>query len=333
MSTTNGASHNPTQPPDKKQSSTTDAPETPTRNCWVYFDVDKSAASIGGTRGVNEFFGMDAVKVNHGIDQAKALIKEITKKKKVDGGHDVFSNTTAETRIVFNEHGQKAHVRGVIIDTLSVLFRQQKQMVIHERNKEMKSGSLKSLDMRAWGLIRDDVDEFLGFLSNCSFPVVVNVHCKHEENNIGKKVLKPEIQGSAQEAMLAYPDLTAYAVTGADAPDGHDYGWFIGKDAQHEDTKSRAHGLPDTIPQDFQILLDAFKDVGQDHPFIMILGKAGQGKTSALRTLNVAHEKLSEHLGLTDFASDDEDEGSPEDDTYVRGDTKNKDPEAGDDLF
>lgn len=305
--------------------------ETPTPVRWAFFDVDKSSASIGGQKGVREYFGMEAVEVNHGIDQATALLKEITTREKVEEGHDVFSKTTAETKVVFNQAGQEHDVHGLIIDTLSLLFRQQKKMVVAERNNEMKSGSLKALDKRAWGLIRDDIDAFMGMLSVCRFPVVVNCHAKSEENQIGKEVLKPEIQGSGQEAMLAYPDLVAYCVTGREAPDGHQYGWFIGKDTQHEDTKSRAHGLPDVIPQNFQILMDAFEKVGQPNPFILILGKAGQGKTSALRTLNAAYKKLDRHLGLTDFLPDEADESASEAPQPAEDGAATTD--EGDDLF
>ena len=281
---------------------------------WAFFDVDKSTASIGGHHGIETLFGMPSVKVNHGIDQARALLQEITTREQAEKEHALFSRTSSETKIVFNDKGLEADVHGLVIDTLSLLFRQQKEMVVRERNDEMKSGALKALDKRAWGLIRDDVDAFMGYLSNCSFPVVVNCHAKSQENAIGKTVLKPEIQGSAQEAMLAYPDLIAYCVTGDDAPSGHDYGWFVGKDREHEDTKSRAHGLDPCIPQDFGILMNAFADMGQPNPFILILGKAGQGKTSALRTLNPNHEAISEHVGLTDFLDADEAESGGETD-------------------
>ena len=274
---------------------------------WAFFDVDKSTASIGGEKGIRRLFGMPAVKVNYGVDQAKTLLQEITTVEEVEETHELFSRTSSEKRVVFNDAGMEANVHGLIIDTLSLLFRQQKEMVVRERRREGKK-DLKAMDKRAWGLIRDDIDAFMGKLSNCDFPVVVNCHSKSQENAIGKEVLKPEIQGSAQEAMLAYPDLTAYCVTGDEAPKGHKYGWFIGKDTTHEDTKSRAHGLPDVIPQDFQILMDAFQDVGQPNPFILILGKAGQGKTSALRTLNPNHEAISREIGLADFLPDEDDE-------------------------
>ena len=277
---------------------------------YLYFDVDKSTASIGGHRGVEALFGFRPVKVNHGVDQANALLSEVTKSESVGEDHPIFSRTSAERKTVFNDAGQEIGADGLIIDTLSLMFRQQKKMVVGERNKEMKSGSLKAMDKRGWGLIRDDIDDFMGKLSNCEFPVIVNCHSKSDENEIGRSVLKPEIQGSAQEAMLAYPDLVAYCVTGSSAPDGHEYGWYVGKDIQHEDTKSRAHGLPDSIPQDFQLLLDAFQKVDTPNPFFLILGKAGQGKTSALRTLNPNHEEISRELGLVDFLDESGDDAT-----------------------
>lgn len=299
---------------------------------WVYFDVDKSSASIGGQSGVEAFFGVPPVAVNHGLDQARALIKELTKREKTEEAHALFESTSPETKIVWNETGQQAGVRGFIFDTLSLAFRQQKRQVIGERNEEMNRGSLKAMDKRGWGLIRDDVDAFLGLLSSCAFPVVVNCHSKRGESSSGRKVLKPEIQGSAQEAMLAYPDLVAYCVTGSKAPDGHDYGWQVGKDLQHEDTKSRVHGLPDVIPQDFQLLLDAFEAQDQPNPFIMILGQAGQGKTSALRTLNANHEEISQDLGLIDFdvtlEDPEEDELAPDGEATTTSGTA-----SSDDIF
>lgn len=291
---------------------------------WVYFDVDKSSASIGGKRGVEALFGIPPVAVNHGIDQARALIDELTRREKTGGDHELFQSTSKETEIVWNEAGQQAGVTGFIFDTLSLAFRQQKRMVVAERNDEMKSGSLKAMDKRGWGLIRDDVDAFLGKLANCAFPVIVNCHSKRDESESGRKVLKPEIQGSAQEAMLAYPDLVAYCVTGSKAPDGHEYGWYVGKDLQHEDTKSRVHGLPDVIPQDFSLLMDAFKAQDQPHPFIMILGQAGQGKTSALRTLNPNWKQVCDDLGLVDFVLET-DEATAESSESSSGDTTGDD--------
>jgi hypothetical protein len=52
--------------------------------------------------------------------------------------------------------------------------------------------------------------------------------------------------------------------------------------------------------------MNAFAEMGQPNPFILILGKAGQGKTSALRTLNPNHDEISRDIGLTDFLDADE---------------------------
>ena len=55
--------------------------------------------------------------------------------------------------------------------------------------------------------------------------------------------------------------------------------------ARYANAKDRTNLLDDEILQDFQLVLDAARKKGFDNCRILILGKAGTGKTKSLSTL------------------------------------------------
>ena len=66
---------------------------------------------------------------------------------------------------------------------------------------------------------------------------------------------------------------------------GTSYHWVSERTEMYDHAKDRTQLLGATIPQDFQLVLDAARSRGFEGCKVLVIGSPGSGKTYALKTL------------------------------------------------
>jgi hypothetical protein len=247
-------------------------------NKWLIFDADRSLASIGGPAKLKEVFGVPPVTVTGGIDQVQEFLKKFITKKTMTEDHPIFGVMEIGESFTLNKRAEELGLRGIMIDTLSVVGAQTREKLCTERK-------LPTMDLQTWGLYGDKVMRFVHLLSRFDLPVICTAHIDRDRDENGGPIEVPAIKGSAKNDIARFFDVIAYAKTTKDKDGKAQYHWAVQRDGRQTFAKDRLGVLEAAAPPNLGAILSAYAAEGLLHPKILLLGDAGSGKTYSLQTV------------------------------------------------
>ena len=152
--------------------------------------------------------------------------------------------------------------------------------------RELK-GKAEQLQLKQWGKLKDTLDNFFSFTNAIPANLIVNCHCKmQEDNENGVMRVMPYIEGSTKVDVGKWFDFVLYTKVRKSKGGGRDYIWVTARDEHFCHAKDRSQLLDEEVPQDYQLLISAAKKKGWDSFKALIIGEPGSGKTLSLKTLN-----------------------------------------------
>jgi len=165
-------------------------------------------------------------------------------------------------------------IDGIIIDTFSELSKKFQRKLV---------GNKSAMQMQDWGRLKMGLDDLLEKLMRIPGVVVLTCHTKIQNMDEGNEEI-PYIDGSTKDDISKWFDFVLYTFT-RKVKGKEIYMWRTRHTSRYANAKDRTNLLDDEIPQDFQLVLNAAREKGFDNCRILILGKAGTGKTQSLSTL------------------------------------------------
>ena len=151
--------------------------------------------------------------------------------------------------------------------------------------RELK-GKAESLQLKQWGKLKDTLDNFFSFTNAIPSNLIVNCHCKmQEDNENGIMRVMPYIEGSTKVDVGKWFDFVLYTKVRKAKDGSREYVWVTARDEHYCHAKDRTQELPAEIPQDYSIIFNAVKKKGWDTAKVLLIGEPGSGKTLSLRTL------------------------------------------------
>ncbi len=242
---------------------------------WIVFDVDNSLESIGSASKQELVFGCQPVKVTGGLAQikqmleAKVLVRGVSKIE-----HPIFGKLDGGDIVEMKD----STVSGIIIDTLSMAGYQTREIL-------SKKGTM---DLQQWGLYGDYLARFLNAFSRVPVPVIMTSHIDRSKDEMGGPMDIPALKGGMAHASPRFFTAVLYTYVERLGNQDTTYSWRTGPDTRRIFAKTRGINLPLTMPQDFGIVLQKYREAGINDPKILILGDSGQGKSFSLQTVRAA---------------------------------------------
>lgn len=246
---------------------------------FLIFDVDKSLAALGGKSQIIDLCGgIEPLPVTDGIMQIKGLLDKLFVTKVVERTHPLFETKFSERVCAQTELCVKQGLRGIVIDTISHSFNQDKRIL----EKANKSGAL---EMQDWGKLERMYSAFLSLLVNLPVWVIVNCHITYDKDqSTGTFYFAPQVGGATKDNMPQYFDVVLFTKV-ARAESKKAYNWSTKADSS-KFAKDRLDILPPIVEQNFAAILRAYREAGIQYPKIMVVGESGTGKSKALNTIN-----------------------------------------------
>jgi len=238
----------------------------------LLFDTEDGSKTLGGESSVQKLFGFPPLKPDTWDSFGNTLVQLYVDK--------VFQVEKEIAGITVTETQQKKVLRdgieidGIIIDTFSELSKKFQRKLV---------GAKSSMQMQDWGRLKMGLDNLLEKLMRIPGVVVLTCHTKVQNMDEGNEEI-PYIDGSTKDDISKWFDFVLYTFT-KKVKGKEVYMWRTRHTSRYANAKDRTNLLEDEIPQDFQLVLDAARDKGFDNCRILVLGKAGTGKTQSLSTL------------------------------------------------
>jgi len=241
----------------------------------LLFDTENGSKSLGSKEKIQENFGYPVLRPTS-WNGFNALLGQIYKQEIVQSEVSIGELKVKENRtVLIPKNG--TDVGCIVLDTYTELVKK------HQR--ELK-GNSKTLSLPGWGELKNDIDMSLEIANKLPCNVVFNVHGKIiEDRDLGVLKLIPNIEGSSKDDLGKWFDFVFYAITSTDDKGNHIYSWITKRSERYDHAKDRTNLLPDTMPQDYGMVLDAAEKSGWDSAKILVIGSPGSGKTFALKTL------------------------------------------------
>ena len=238
----------------------------------LLFDTEDGSKTLGGESSVQKLFGCPPLKPDTWDSFGKTLVQLYVDK--------VFHVEKKIAGIPVMETQQKKVLRdgveidGIIIDTFSELSKKFQRKLV---------GTKSAMQMQDWGRLKMGLDDLLEKLMRIPGVVVLTCHTKIQNMDEGNEEI-PYIDGSTKDDISKWFDFVLYTFT-RKVKGKEIYMWRTRHTSRYANAKDRTNLLDDEIPQDFQLVLNAAREKGFDNCRILILGKAGTGKTQSLSTL------------------------------------------------
>ena len=147
------------------------------------------------------------------------------------------------------------------------------------------------MKISSWGKLKNKLDGLLEYLTKLPGTIICNCHSKIQTMDTGGNKVLPYIDGSTKEDISKWFDFVLYAGTINKTNAVTEYVWHTNHTSLYDHAKDRTQLLENTIPQDYQLILDAANKRGYDGAKILIIGSPGTGKTYSLRTLKAPTKK------------------------------------------
>ena len=238
-------------------------------------DLENGYKSIGSKETIEEKFGLPLLNFND-FTSFRNFIGQLWSRKKVErevkvGGISVLQSSYEITA------KEGVEIDCMVIDTASEMAK--------KYARELK-GKAESLQLKQWGKLKDTLDNFFSFTNAIPSNLIVNCHCKmQEDNENGIMRVMPYIEGSTKVDVGKWFDFVLYTKVRKAKDGSREYVWVTARDEHYCHAKDRTQELPAEIPQDYSIIFDAVKKKGWDTAKVLVIGEPGSGKTLSLRTL------------------------------------------------
>ena len=238
----------------------------------LLFDTEDGSKTLGGESSVPKMLGCPPLNPDTWdsfIDTLKQLYVDKTFKteKKIAG----ISIMETQQKKVLKDG---VEIDGIIVDTFSELSKKFQRKLV---------GTKSAMQMQDWGRLKMGLDDLLEKLMRIPGIIVLTCHTKIQNMDEGNEEI-PYIDGSTKDDISKWFDFVLYTFT-RKVKGKEEYMWRTRHTSRYANAKDRTDLLDDEIPQDFQLVLDAARKKGFDNCKILILGKAGTGKTKSLSTL------------------------------------------------
>ena len=245
------------------------------------FDLEHGSKSLGNPKYILNMLGLPMLSPST-WDEYVNIIGKIYTKKKVVQDFKIGELTLPEEKTLIIPREGAGVIDGIIIDTFSELSKK------YMRQISDGDGKLK---IQGWGQLKNKLDSALDFITAVPGIVVCNCHSKIRDTDEGTKII-PYVDGSTREDISKWFDFVFYTKTSVDKKTKErSYTWVTKRSEYYNDAKDRTDLLPEEIPQDYQLVIDAAKSKEFDGMKILIIGAPGSGKTLSLKTLVKKEDK------------------------------------------
>ena len=246
----------------------------------LIFDYDGSLASIGSDETLKRLFGILPIRIHHGLNETKSVIKKLIKPVKRKLEHPLLEdNPIVQEYFELSDKANELQLEAIVFDTASALGFQ-------ERNEIKTSRHIETMDQRGWGYYADNLNMFI--YNMCSLPIktIFNVHSDRDKD-VGEKVIEyPALKGSCKNEIQKWFDIILFTKVIQDpATKEASYSWLT-KPEEGRFAKDRLGVLPAIIPQDFSFIFGKYEEAGIVNPNILVIGESGTGKSKALATMH-----------------------------------------------
>ncbi|WP_448510002.1 AAA family ATPase [Immundisolibacter sp.] len=243
---------------------------------FLIFDVDRSLASIGGDKAAEDISSLPPIQITDGITQVNSIIQKLFQREEKDYSHPLISQPIKQSFFKLNDTANKFQVQGLVIDTISHLFRQDMRL-LESKNKSER------LEIQDWGKLERSYNLLISDLIKLPVWVIVNSHISYDKNDLGQFLFYPQLKGSTKDFIGEYFDCILYTRV-KNSNNKSFYLWQTKPDTQRY-AKDRLDVLEEFIPQDFGLILNRYRQKGIEYPKILVIGESGTGKSRAIRTL------------------------------------------------
>ena len=245
---------------------------------FLIFDVDHSLASIGGDKAAEEISSFPPIKVTDGIADINSIIYKLFNKQDREYTHPLIPQSIKHSFFSLNDIAKKFQVSGIVIDTVSHLFRTDMR-ILESKNKSER------LEFEGWGKLERMYNLLISDLIKLPVWTVVNSHLSYDKNDLGQFLFYPQLKGSTKDFIGEYFDCIFFTRV-KNSNNRAQYLWQTKPDNQRF-AKDRLDVLEPFIPQDFGYVINVYKQKGIAYPKILVIGESGTGKTRAIKTLNI----------------------------------------------
>ena len=241
----------------------------------LLIDLENGYKSIGSKETIKDKFGLPLLNFND-FTSFRNFIGQLWSRKKVEKEDKVGEVSVVQSSYeIIAKEG--VDVDCMVIDTASEMSK--------KYARELK-GKAEQLQLKQWGKLKDTLDNFFSFTNAIPANLIVNCHCKmQEDNENGVMRVMPYIEGSTKVDVGKWFDFVFYTKVHKAKDGTRKYMWVTARDEHYCHAKDRTQELPAEIPQDYAIIFDAVNKKGWDTAKVLVIGEPGSGKTLSLRTL------------------------------------------------
>ena len=241
----------------------------------LLIDLENGYKSIGSRETIEEKLGLPLLNFND-FTSFRNFIGQLWSRKMVERDVKV-GGVSVKQKSYQIEAKEGVEVDCMVIDTASEMSK--------KYARELK-GKAESLQLKQWGKLKDTLDNFFSFTNAIPASLVVNCHCKmQEDHENGVMRVMPYIEGSTKVDVGKWFDFVFYTKVHKAKDGTRKYMWVTARDEHYCHAKDRTQLLDEHIEQDYSIVFDAVKKKGWDSAKILIIGEPGSGKTLSLKTL------------------------------------------------
>lgn len=243
---------------------------------FLIFDIDHSLAAIGGMKNAEKIASMKPIPISNGLNEVKDVISRLFIREEVEFDHPLLNDNLKQTILKLSATAEKYALEGIVIDTISHLFRSDMR-ILESKNKSER------LELFDWGKLERMYNQFIYILTSLPVWVIVNAHITYDKNDLGQFLFYPQLKGSTRDFIGEYFDCILFTKV-ANSNNKIQYLWQTKPDTQKY-AKDRLDVLEPMIPQDFSTIISRYQEKGIQHPKILVIGESGTGKTRAFTTV------------------------------------------------
>ena len=250
----------------------------------LVFDVDKSLSSIGGEADILKATGgLEPFPIHGGVMQVKTLLSRLYERKVVEKEHPIFKYDILKvTEYIPTPLCVEMGLDGIVIDTISTLFVQDKRILEHAKG----GGADAQLELQDWGKLERMYSQLMSMINGLPCFKIVTSHAAYDKNQAtGAFHYHPDLAGSSKGTIQRYFDCIFYTKVQTALDKKRVYTWITQPENQ-KFAKDRLGKLKPAIAQDYIPVIQSYQEAGFNDCKILIVGESGTGKTHSLITLN-----------------------------------------------
>jgi hypothetical protein len=266
---------------------------------FLYFDYDRSAASIGGDPGIKQALGLPPIKMTGGVENFMETLQSVYRWKEVTIDHPVLGEEAQQTerRIVPNQLGQEQALGGIVVDSFTRLAQYELDECIDMMNAQREQEGKDPLDGLSrtwWGNYGDRLVRCFAMFAKMDASVIATAHEGIDEDDVGRRYRSINMKGSAASKVPEYFDVVGFLGSDGDGKDKDRY-IRVADSPKYRQAKDRLDVLgekvyfvrggdlqTDTLTQ----IVSTYQENGTQYPNILIVGPSGAGKTLLISTLH-----------------------------------------------